>query len=374
MKLDFVVQDPTHAGTTYLYEAILDAVRQAREWRGLYAFATRDGIDQLIEDRVVQDMMNGGGKVGLVVGIDSVTNRVALERMQELEQCYRNFRASVFWNESSALFHPKVSNFVLADGGKILIVGSGNLTPGGLRGNFEAYAIVRMGREEEVNVDAFGEFLERHAGRIRSIDEEVLERAAKNVGFSGTKASGVAATGILPRPTATVTRSRRDVGRTTSRNAVLIAQVPRAGARWAQVHFNAYVVREYFCLRDLETQRVFLTRVSADTTRGEVEARACVYSAGSNRNHKIEVRAAKGLDYPQSGRPVLIFLARQLRVYDYMLLMPGDEGYGRIFDLSERLPSPGRGVSRPITDEATLARAWSDCPLLHVPPAADEEV
>ncbi len=374
MKLDFVVQDPSHAGTTYLYEAILRAVLQAREWRGLYAFATRDGIDQLIEDRIVQDMMSGGGRIGLVVGVDSVTNRVALERMQELEQSHRNFRASVFWNESAALFHPKVSDFVLDDGGRILIVGSGNLTPGGLRGNFEAYAVVRMERGEEVDVDAFGEFLERHAGRIRSIDEEVLERAAKNVVSPGPRTSGIMATDILPRRRVGVTQARRTVARTTSRNAVLIAQVPKAGGRWGQVHFNAHVVREYFRLRSLETERVFLTGVSADATRGEVEARACVYSAGSNRNYKIEVGAAKGLAYPQSGRPVLIFVTRQLRVYDYMLVMPGDEGYGRILDLSERLPSPGRGLPRPITDVATLDRAWGDCPLLHVPAAAEEEV
>ena len=57
-----------------------------------------------------------------------------------------------------------------------------------------------------------------------------------------------------------------------------------------------------------------------------------------------------------------------------MLLMPGENGYRRLLELSDRLPSPGRGLPRPITDMAMLARAWPDCPLLHLTEIADEEM
>ena len=371
MHLSVCIQDPTHTGTTYLYEAILAAAGQATEWRGLYAFATRDGVDHLIEDKIVHDLMNGGGEIDLVVGVDAVTNRATLERMQELELRHANFRPRVFWNESGGLFHPKVSDFGLADGGRIVIVGSGNLTPGGLMGNFEAYTVIRADQGNEIDIGALEEFLERHADGIRRIDEEVLERAAANIIrplAGGRRGARVRRGRMRARPVAL------EAGRAAGFGRVLLAQVPRAGGRWAQVHFNAHVIHGYFRLNRLDIERVYLTRVSPDAIRGEVEVRRCVFSAGSNRNHKIEVGAARDLDYPDDGRPILIFRERQLRTYDYMLLMPGDDGYGPVLDLSNQLPSPGQGLPRPVTDQGALEGVWRDCPLLHVPAADEEEM
>ena len=94
----------------------------------------------------------------------------------------------------------------------------------------------------------------------------------------------------------------------------------------------------------------------------------------SNRNHKIEIGAARGLDYPDDTPPLLIFRERQLRTYDYMLLMPGENGYGLVLELSGRLPSVGRGLPRSITDIPTLTGAWPDCPLLHVPETDEEDL
>ena len=373
MDIRFCIQDPTYIGTTYLYEAILEAAKRATDWRGLYAFASRDGVDHLIEDKIVQDRIAGGGEIDLVVGIDAVTNRPTLERMQELEQRHANFRAKVFWNENRGLFHPKISEFGLLGGGRTLIIGSGNLTPGGLMDNFEAYTIITADQADEIDVSALEEFLERHADDIRSIDNESLERAARNLVRSigrprgGTRMRRRPASPRPPRPTRLLARA------TAGFDRILLAQVPAAGGRWAQVHFNAVVIRDYFRLNQLDMERVYLTRVYSDATRGGVEVRPCVYSA-VNKNYKIEISAAKSLSYPDDGRPLLVFRERQLRTYDYMLLMPGEHGHGLLTDLSNRLPSPGRGFPRPITDMANLAQAWRDCPLLHTPDAEEQEI
>ena len=95
--------------------------------------------------------------------------------------------------------------------------------------------------------------------------------------------------------------------------------------------------------------------------------RPCVFSR-ANLNYKIEIGAAAHVDYPDEddARPLLVFRERQLRTYDYMLLMPDNDGYDRLFDLSNQLQSPGRGLPRPITDIATLQRIWPDCPLLQI--------
>ena len=368
MHLSVCIQDPTYAGTTYLYEAILAAAAQASDWRGLYAFASRDGVDHLIEDKIVHDFMEGGGAIDLIVGIDAVTNRGTLERMQELEHRHNNFRPKVFWNENRGLFHPKISDFGLAGGGRTLIIGSGNLTPGGLMSNFEAYTIITADQADEIDLGALEGFLERHADGIRDIDNEALERAARNIvrPISGTRQAGVRqrpAPALAPAHAAAAGFDR-----------VMIAQVPKAGGRWGQIHFNADVIHGYFRLNNFDTERVYLTHVQPNGDREDVEVRRCVYSAGSNKNHKIEIGAAHNLDYPDDGRPVILCRERQLRTYYYMLLMPGQEGHGPLFDLSARLPSPGKGLPRPITDVATLSQAWADCPLLHLPDQDNQEL
>ena len=372
MHLSICIQDPTHTETTYLYEEILAAAEQATDWRGLYAFATRDGVDHLIEEQIIHDLMNDGGEIDLVVGVDAVTNRATLERLQELEGHHENFRPKVFWNDSRGLFHPKISEFGLANGGRILIVGSGNLTPGGLMGNFEAYTVIRADPGDDVDIGALEEFLERHADGIRRIDEEVLERAAANV-IRPLAGAGRGAVRVRRRP-ARARSGTLGTRRTGQFDRILLAQVPSAGGRWAQVHFNAHVIEDYFRLTRLDTERIYLTRVFGDATRDEVEVRRCVFSADSNRNHKIEVGAAKEFDYPDDGRPILIFRERQLRTHDYMLLMPGEDGYGAVLELSDRLPSPGRGLPRPVTDVAELANTWRDCPLLHMPETDSEDM
>lgn len=363
MELRFCIQDPTHLETTYLYEAIIAATVGAAAWRGIYAFASRDGVDHLIEDPTVHEFMRAGGEMDLLVGIDAVTNRPTLERLRELERKNRHFRPKVFWNDSRGLFHPKLSDFRYRDGRRTVVIGSGNLTPGGLMNNFEAYTIISAPRAEEFDMSALDEFVARHAEQIRDIDDEALERAARNLirPIRGARQAGGV---VIPRvrgrraePAAGTPVPEEAFGR------ILIAQVPKAGGRWAQVHFNADVVRVYFRISDYQTQRVYLTQVAPDSTRAEVEVRPCVYSQ-RNKNHKIEIGAARGEVYPDENPPLLVFRERQLRAFDYMLLMPGQDGYGPLFDLTGQLPALGRGHPRVTTDMETLERSWPGCPLL----------
>lgn len=361
MDFEFCIQDPADPETHYLYEAIIGAATEATTWRGMYAFATRGGVDQLIEDPVVHDFMNRGGAIDLIVGIDAVTNRQTLERMQELEARHMAFRPRVFWNSTRGLFHPKISHFGYADGRKKLIVGSGNLTPGGLMHNFEGYSVISGGRREALDLSSLDAFLVRHAADIRPIDEEALERAALNI---MRPVAGVPRPRV-PQPRPPVVRPAPEVPaiRAAVLDRVLVAEVPDAGGRWSQSHLNAAVIQEYFRVTDLATQRTYLTHVDAGGVRGEEKIRQVVYST-SNKNYKVEISAAQGKAYPPVGHPMLIFRERQVRCFDYMLLMPGDDGYTETVALSQALPRLGKGFRRSITDLPTLARAWPACPLL----------
>lgn len=367
MDFEFYMQDPTDPETRYLYEAIIGAVTEATTWKGMYAFATRGGVDHLIDDPVIHEFIRRGGEIDLIVGIDAVTNRQTLERMQELEARHRTFRPRVFWNSTRGLFHPKISQFSYADGRKKLIVGSGNLTPGGLMHNFEAYSVISGGERDMLDLSSFDEFMGRHAADIRAIDLEALERAALNVmrpiiaGIPRPRAPvapPMARVPAIPRAAAAATLDR-----------ILIAQVPAAGGRWSQVHFNGDIIVQFFRVSNVTVQRVYLTRIDEGGVRGEEEVRPIVYSA-ANKNHKIEIAAAKGLDYPDPGPPILVFRERQVRCFDYMLLMPGKPGYTEIARLSQSLPAIGRGMRRAITDMATLAHTWPASPLLMTEVAA----
>jgi HKD family nuclease len=349
MDVEFHVQDPTDPATRYLYEAIITAAIDATSWQGIYAFATRGGVDQLIADPVVHELLGRGAVLDLTVGIDAVTNRQTLERMLVLGERHPNFRPRVFWNNTRGLFHPKFSHFKYADGGQKLIVGSGNLTPNGLRHNYEAYSVISSRKRDKLDLSSLQEFLSRHSADIRPIDEEVLNRAALNF---FRPAVGESRPGKSPATRMVVT---------SSPDRILIAQVPAAGGRWAQVHFNADITEQYFRVTDPSVQRVYLTWVHDDATRSDEEVRPVVYS-DSNKNHKIEIAAAKGLTYPNTP-PIVIFRELQVRSFEYMLLMPASKGYAEMLNLSASLPTIGRGMRRGITDLTRLSAAWPDCPL-----------
>ena len=365
MEIAFHIQDPTCEDTTYLYEAILTAAQGAATWRGVYAFASLDGVNWLFQDPVIDQLITSGGEIDLLIGLDAITNRQTLERLQELEQGNSHFRPRVFWNEVFSLFHPKISEFTYPDGGHTLIVGSGNLTPGGLMNNLEAYTTVSPDSSEEIDVSSLDEFLKRHSAAIRSIDDEVLARAEQNLirrVTQGTQAGRVSISSP-PRTHRPVRLAPTSTGSGVARmDRILIAQVPRAGGRWSQIHFNADVVREYFRLVDFGTQRVYLSQVGPNGARSDEEVRPLVYSS-TNRNPKIEFRAALGRGYPASS-PVLVLRERQIRAFDYILLFPGDAGYNEAVGLTRALPSVGKGMPRVITDMETLQGTWAACPLL----------
>jgi hypothetical protein len=227
--------------------------------------------------------------------------------------------------------------------------------------NFEAYSVITIGAAENLDLSSLDEFLIRNGENIQQIDDEALERAARNLVQPIPGASRRRATPPAPPAPGAVVVPR--VRPATGLDRILIAQVPGAGGRWSQVHFNADIIKQYFRITDREIQRVYLTLIHPDGTRGEDEVRPCVYSQ-SNKNFKIEIAAAKGYEYPTSGRPMLVFRERQVRTFDYMLLMPGQAGHSEISRLCETLPSVGRGLRRAITDQATLSAAWPACPLL----------
>ena len=225
MDYEFHLQDPTLSDPVYLLEAILDASRGATSCIGMFAFASRAGVDSLIVDPEIKGFLRNSA-MSLVVGIDAVTNRDALVRLQELEQANRRLSVQVFWNPTDALFHPKIARFKYPDGGQSMIVGSGNLTPGGLRHHFEAFSVMRAKAPECLDTSSLDRFLAEHRANLRPIDNEALERAARNIMHGPRRPSDIKPE--HPDPTADI---ELPVGGT---DHFLVAQVPKASLRWQQ--------------------------------------------------------------------------------------------------------------------------------------------
>lgn len=368
MEIRFALQDPTHADTVYLYEEIVAAVHGATHWRGLYAFATASAIDHLIAEKATEDLLKKKGKIELLVGIDAITNKPTLERLLALEIQYKlQFVPRIFWNETQYLFHPKLSVFGYKNGRKVLIIGSGNLTPAGLYHNFEGYIVIRADPDEELDTSTIDEFFVRQSANIRVIDEDALSIAADNiiVALQKSKKLGklkIPPKIILPKKQFSPGAAPAPIQAT---DRILIAQIPGAGGRWAQVHMNQEVISTFFRVTDFASQRVYLTLVSPNGDRHDEEVRPVIYSS-SNKNMKIEMTGAKGKDYPEDGKPIVVLRERQIRTFDYIVLMPGDPGYANLTALAATLPQVGRGDRRVIPTIEQLSAAWPQCPLLKV--------
>jgi HKD family nuclease len=357
MEIKFHIQDPTADVAVYLIEAFLDSVAKSTQATGVFAFASKNGVDSLLLDPVVKSFLVRH-RFLLVVGIDAVTNRSTLERLLEHQQHYRNLDVRVFWNPVSALFHPKMATFELVTGGRQMIVGSGNLTPGGFRNNFEAFSVISAAPSDEVDFSDWDSFFVRHASNFRAIDEEVLQRASKNIILTRRKK------GVRVQEPIVIETDESPVSNVTpSDTEFLVAQVPAASGRWHQIHFNAEVIHSFLRITANSSERLFLNAVDIDGARSEQEVRPCVYSQ-HNKNYKVEIGARRELPYPSSGRPILIMKKVALRTFEYMLIMPREAGHDILLNITETLANVGKGLPRVITDATTIRARWDSCPLL----------
>ena len=148
----------------------------------------------------------------------------------------------------------------------------------------------------------------------------------------------------------------------TGTEMTLVAEVPGAGGRWSQVHFNIDVARKFFRLTQDSNVAITLERISARGTVVRRMASKLVFST-TNRNSRIEFDFAPLPPYPHGAKPIVVVVEAAPRVYRYRLLMPGDEAYQPVSDLLEAGPQEGRGVRRRIVTLDELQAFWPQAAL-----------
>lgn len=143
----------------------------------------------------------------------------------------------------------------------------------------------------------------------------------------------------------------------------LVAEVPGAGNRWKQVHFNLDIARQFFNLEPGMDRSVTLERISATGRVAERTSRQLVIPE-SNRNSRIEFSFGAVTDYPTGpNRPLVVVVESGYLTYRYRTLMPNDSGYDGVSSLLAAGPSIGRGVRRRIVPLDELEAYWPQAAL-----------
>ena len=262
------------------------------EGKGAYAFASKGGIEILLKDSVFEALLERG-KYSLIVGIDEITNLACLDVLNSIKQAKPNLIVKAFdHNNKGSLFHPKLSYFKNQDETGTLIIGSGNLTLGGLRRNREAFNLLQLSVDELQRIEQYwNTWLLQSNVLLKEIDDADVLRKAKDNQY-------VRRTRIVP----TDEDEYREVEAEVSGDEVdkievlhqdgwqfypdsevLIAEIPRSGDRWKQANFDIETFQNFFGATPGDnSQRILLRNINDDLSLSEIEVRPSVSVISQN--------------------------------------------------------------------------------------------
>lgn len=347
--VDLWLQD-AGSDSGYLLEALVAASQDARGGGGIFAWTNSAGLIALFESRDFARLLRRFG-YDLIVGIDSITNEKAIEALQEATERYRKLKVRVFVHDQRPIFHPKLSWFVF-DGGVKLVVGSGNLTMGGLKSNWEAFTVITLAPPKSDQIlDQIAAWTSQWSDCLRTLDDpEVQSLAARNTGTERTfrRQRG---------------RRRERAPRATAESTLLlVAEIPKSSDRASQANFTLDNYEHFFGAQLGSTRQILLYHVKSDGGLDPVESRPSVQRR--SRNYSFELNALKGLP-PDAGRAIGVFLRLETGLFLYVILVPSSAGYDEVSSyLDTHATGPASQLRRFRTEDIqSLRHAWPDAPL-----------
>lgn len=330
----------------YLLEHLLVESIGAVRGGGIFAWVNSNGARALLEDSVFQEFLKAGN-FRLFVGTDSITDVPAVHKLIQLTTNNPRLEVRAFLNPGTELFHPKLSWFE-HENHLSLIVGSGNLTMGGLRANWEAFTVQHLqGADAAAALQSIEDFISGRADGLAPIsDPRVMEQAGKN---SGNERS------IRAHPQPIVQQSEV----LFSTEEILVAEITKSDNRWSQANFNRENYENFFGAKIGSQRRIILQHVDGHGEIGPVESRPSVEVA--SQNYRFELAAARGVQYPKEGRPIGVFLRLSTGHFLYTLLLPGDPGYPKVANfLEQEWDGAARNLRRIRCKAEDLHAAWNE--------------
>ena len=168
-QMAWFLQTPD-AASPKLLANIVDKCGPAIKGAAAFAFASANGVKLLLAEPAFQHLLEKGEFL-VIVGLDAITDTRAVEELRKARTKYANFKAKLFSHDKvGTIFHPKTILLRSPQGGCI-ITGSGNLTPGGLRSNWEALAVEVLTAAEIDAAEAQWEaWLEEHSNNLLGLN------------------------------------------------------------------------------------------------------------------------------------------------------------------------------------------------------------
>jgi hypothetical protein len=316
----------------------------------VFAWANAAGIIRFLESAEFGSLLDRG-RFSLVVGLDSITDPPAIGRLVALAGSNSNLTIEAVLNETTPLFHPKIAWFD-SDEFTTLVVGSGNLTKGGLRGNWEAHVAAEISGEARDQLAAdLASWRLSYSPHLRPIDDpDVLARALKNVGLERT--------------------IRRNRSRQTEERAavpvdetVLLAEAPKQTGRQGQMNVPLRYYQAFFGFRVGTTTSLPFQRIDDDGIPMPIETRRSVQVA--SHNYRFELSGLHGIKYDEAARPIGAFVHAASGLVPYMLLDSGSRHYDCVSALlDERNESRTRELRRAMVLATELSAHCPGVPLI----------
>lgn len=120
-----------------LLNSLLGEFNTAAAFSAAVALVTCSGLPLLIE--AMRRSLERGAKGELLVGVDLPTHPDALDELIKLQRAFLDhFSLKYFKSPATKWFHPKLYIFMPRRGRRRALVGSSNMTAGGLKNNYEA--------------------------------------------------------------------------------------------------------------------------------------------------------------------------------------------------------------------------------------------
>lgn len=368
--------------------AIEAAATGAESGLGVFAFATRRGIELLLDSTEIQNLL-ARGRFHIIVGTDATTNGSALICLLDRARASGGrLTVEAFLNPSKGTFHPKFSAFSI-EGRLTMVIGSGNLTGWGLghpphptEGNWEAFGRqVLHGEEAEDVLAEISRWIdaERAAGRLLQVDDtNVLARGAANSRWRGAVIGGGAqavqasqagvAAGMLtvddeePAPLSVETAAPGIVADVMVRELSQNREGSRGGLGQADVGKRGLAFLGYTGA----PTTALLQHVTLGNIVGSVSAQQLVKSR--SKNYRFELAAEAQFVNPKEGgwRIILVAVKMDERTIRYTVVPVESVSHAQLSAILGPLPAiQGNGRRRMrerYMTSAELVDSWRDVP------------
>lgn len=353
--MTLTLQVPGHGDT--LHTALVAAATGATGGFAAFAFATSTGIDTAFAEPAVRQLL-GTGNFQVVVGLDAITDTAAVTAIKTAKAALPNASLSLFYNpKGGVLYHPKTLFFRRPTGGRCL-TGSGNLTLGGLRNNWEAFWKADVSLADAAALeDQWANWVANHQDNLLPPDDpRVTAQASLNA-----KTRAKIQKAVNETDAEALAALEEEAAETASLNPFLIAEVPKN--RPGQADFGISTYQGFFGVKIGNPREVIFYQVKPDGSLAPPEHRNAV--AVKSSNFRFEVEALSGLQHPTNDHFILVFERIGKSEYRYVLLKPGEAGHDSVQKfLNDNYFVSGNSKRRVVVTQSDVRSAWADNPLL----------